>query len=76
MPNSTDKQDYSENEVKKADKKSAVGEKATGPAMGNLPLTSKEDEQTVPPANEKVNTEKATGPAAGNLPLGTKEDMK
>lgn len=76
MSKSTDKPDYSANEGKKEDKKPASGEKATGPAMGNLPLTLKEDEIEVPPADENINSEKATGPAAGSMPLSTKEDKK
>lgn len=53
MPNSTDNQDYSENDVKKEDKKSSATETATGPAMGDLPLSSKEDENNFTSDDQK-----------------------
>lgn len=45
MPNSTDNQDYTENDVNKKGKQPGSAEKSTGPAMGNLALSNKNDEQ-------------------------------
>ena len=53
MPNSTDNQDYSENHVKNEDKKSSGTETATGPAMGDLPLSTKKDNEST--SNEDEN---------------------
>ena len=51
MPNSNDNQDYSPNDQN--DKISGNPQKATGPAMGDLPLSSKEDENNFTSDDQK-----------------------
>lgn len=48
MPNTTDNQDYGAKQKKdnNDDPKPVDVETSTGPAMGNLPLTSKKDENS------------------------------
>jgi hypothetical protein len=53
MPNSTDNQDYGEKENKNDQAKVGGVEKSTGPALGNLPPTPKEDENNFTSDDQK-----------------------
>ena len=52
MPNSTDNQDY-KNEENSAKDAGRSSEKATGPAQGNLPLSANSDEGNFTSDNQK-----------------------